>query len=59
MHSLYARQSVGMAIFFLTTIFFSMRFLVRPGVVSSVGSLALEQAERSVAALFEEDTVIN
>jgi hypothetical protein len=48
-----------MAIFFLTTIFFSMRFLVRPGVVSSVGSLALEQAERSVAALFEEDTVIN
>ena len=36
-----------------------IKHLIRPGAVRIVSSRALEQAVRAVAALFEEDTVIN
>jgi len=36
-----------------------VKHLIRPGAVRIVGSRALEQAVRAVAALIEEDTVLN
>jgi len=36
-----------------------VKHLIGPGAVRIVGSRAFEQAERAVAALFEEDTVLN
>jgi len=36
-----------------------IKHLIRPGAVRIVGSRAFEQAERAVAALFEEHTVLN
>jgi len=36
-----------------------VKHLIRPGAVRILGSRALEQAERAVAALFKEDTVLN
>jgi len=36
-----------------------VKHLIRPGTVGFVSSRALEQAVRAVAALFEENTVLN
>jgi len=49
----------GNLLFVNTNFLRCVKHLIRPGAVRIVGSRALEQAVRAVAALLEEDTVLN